>query len=101
MDIYFIALTCWFSGVCLVGHWSSTDQLEPPSGFYTIRSPKTHARIELRYLPIITGISNRVLLYQHDDTWRYRVPYGPWVYPSWAELIENAQTENGEPLIEE
>ena len=101
MDIYYIALACWLSGAFLSGLWSPRIPDAPATGFYELRGPKSHARIELHYLPTLSGIPNRVPLYQHADTWRYRVPGGPWVYPSWSELIAHAQNENGDPLIEE
>jgi hypothetical protein len=82
MDIYYIALACWFSSAFLVGLWSPIESLPQPSGFYVVGSQSYP-------------------LYQHNDSWRYRVPGGPWAHPSWTELIAHAETANGDPLIEE
>jgi hypothetical protein len=100
MDPYLIILLCWLSGAFLTGLWGqqTTDRL---SGFYSIRNPQTHSHLSIRYLPVLTGIPNRVPLFSEGDRWRYRVPGGPWIYPSIPDIIKHGQTENGNPLVEE
>lgn len=82
MDIYYIALACWLSGAFLCGLWATNNTQPLHSGFYIIAG---------RPYP----------LYHYNNTWRTCVPGGPWIYPSWPELIAYAETENGDPLIEE
>lgn len=98
MDPYPIMILCWLSGAFLTGLWSP-QQRERPSGFYSIRSPRS--QLSLLYLPVITGIPNSVPLFREGDRWRYRVPGGPWIYPSMSDIIKHGQTENGDPLVEE
>ena len=82
MDIYYIVLACWLSGAFLCGLWAPNESLSQPSGVYFIAG---------QHYP----------LYHYNNTWRYRVPGGPWIYPSWPDIIAHAETENGDPLIEE
>jgi hypothetical protein len=100
MDPYTIVILCWLSGVFLTGLWSRDNSVRP-SGYYVIRNSYSYSPLSIRYLPVLTGIPNRVPLFCEGDIWRYRYPGGPWIYPQMSALIEHGQTESGDPLVEE
>lgn len=71
-------------------------------GYYATRDTERLSRIELRLLPLLTGVPNAVPLYRHrstPDLWAYRVRDGPWINPTPDDVAQYAIDENGDPLL--